>query len=375
MSSVPNFGANIAFIEELYEKYRADPDSVDARWREFFQGSEFQEEEEATAVISGATAAALNTAPMTAPAVFTATAPELAPARPPAPHRVPEGAPRPTAVPAPEGNATPLRGAASKIVQNMEASLAVPTATSVRNIPVKVLEENRRIINNHLTLSGQAKASYTHIIAWAIVTSIADHPRMNAAFAMSDGTPSRIDRSGVNLGIAIDVERKDGSHSLLVPNIKRAQTMDFAQFLNAYNSIVRKARNNTLEIADFEATTISLTNPGTIGTVASVPRLMQTQGTIIATGQIDYPAEYSAADSSVMADLGISKVMTMTSTYDHRIIQGAESGAFTSSSSVPTTSTTTSTATFASHTSRCAGRATAGTSAPTAKTRWRGKRA
>src|SRR5205814_8394981 len=132
----------------------------------------------------------------------------------------------------------------------------------------------------------------------------------------------------INLGIAIDVERKDGSRSLVVPSVKRAQAMDFAQFLKAYNDIVRKARNNTLEIADFEGTTISLTNPGTIGTAASVPRLMQSQGTIIATGQIDYPAEYSAADPGVLADLGISKVMTMTSTYDHRIIQGAESGSF-----------------------------------------------
>src|SRR5205085_3613805 len=154
------------------------------------------------------------------------------------------------------------------------------------------------------------------------------HRRMNAAFAMNDGTAARIDREDVNLGLAIDVERKDGSRSLLVPNIKRAQGMDFAQFLNAYNSVVRKARNNTLEVSDFEGTTISLTNPGTLGTIASVPRLMQTQGTIIATGNIDYSAEYSASDPSVLADLGISKVMTMTSTYDHRIIQGAESGAF-----------------------------------------------
>jgi multifunctional 2-oxoglutarate metabolism enzyme len=321
MSSVPNYGANIAFIEELYEKYRANPESVSASWREFFKGPEFQEEEESVPAI-----------------VTTATAPEIAPAGLPAPHRTPEAphrtpeaphqAPRPVPVPSPSGNAVPLRGAASKIVQNMEASLSVPTATSVRNIPVKVLEENRRIINNHLTLSGQAKASYTHIIAWAIVKALHDHPRMNAAFASNDGTASRIDREDINLGLAIDIERKDGSRSLLVPNIKRAQAMDFAQFLNAYNSLVRKARNNTLEIADFEGTTISLTNPGTIGTVASVPRLMQTQGTIIATGQIDYPAEYSASDSSVLADLGVSKVMTMTSTYDHRIIQGAESGAF-----------------------------------------------
>ena len=210
----------------------------------------------------------------------------------------------------------------------MEASLSVPTATSVRNIPVKALEENRRVINNHLALTGQSKASFTHIIAFAIVKALKQFPRMNSAFAQQDGQPARIDREDVNLGIAIDVERKDGSRSLLVPNIKRAQTMDFAQFLKAYNDVVRKARNNTLEVSDFEGTTISLTNPGTIGTIASVPRLMPSQGTIIATGQIDYTAEYSASDPSVLADLGISKVMTMTSTYDHRIIQGAESGAF-----------------------------------------------
>ena len=325
MSSVPNFGANIAFIEELYEKYRTNPEAVSASWREFFRGPEFQEEEEHEAAAAPVPSPAIVNPPSVAPAILPALSreqsPSLAPAGSPAPHR-------PTPVPSPAGTPTPLRGAASKIVQNMEASLAVPTATSIRNIPVKVLEENRRIVNNHLTLSGQAKASYTHIIAWAIVKALHDTPRMNAAFAMNDGTPSRIDREDVNLGIAIDVERKDGSRSLLVPNIKRAQSMDFAQFLNSYNSIVRKARNNTLEIADFEGTTISLTNPGTIGTIASVPRLMQTQGTIIATGQIDYPAEYSASDSSVLADLGVSKVMTMTSTYDHRIIQGAESGAF-----------------------------------------------
>ena len=291
MSSIPqSYGANIAFIEELYERYRANPDSVSASWREFF--ADYGEQPAAT--------------------------------------------PRPTPVPSPPaplprgegGQGVVLRGAAAKIATNMEASLAVPTATSVRTIPVKVLEENRRIVNNHLALSGQPKASYTHIVAWAIVKAVKAFPRLNAAFVQQDGQPARIDREDVNIGLAIDVERKDGSRSLLVPNIKRAQTLDFAQFLKGYNDVVRKARNNTLEIADFEGTTISLTNPGTIGTVASVPRLMPSQGTIIATGQIDYTAEYAGSDSSVLADLGISKVMTMTSTYDHRIIQGAESGAF-----------------------------------------------
>ena len=318
MSSV-TYGANIAFIEELYEKYRTDPQSVSLNWREFFEDYEPQgtaedveeEVEERVAAVAGA-AAAPRPAPVAKPA-----APAPAPAKP-------------AAVPPPPSTGTPvaLRGAASKIVANMESSLQVPTATSIRNIPVKVLEENRRVINNHLMLMGQAKASFTHIIGWAIVQAVKQYPRMNSSFVVQENTPTRIDREDVNLGLAIDVEKKDGSRSLLVPSIKRANTMDFAQFLKTYNDIVRKARNNALEIADFEGTTISLTNPGTIGTVASVPRLMQTQGTIIATGQIDYSAEYSASDPSVLADLGISKVMTITSTYDHRIIQGAESGAF-----------------------------------------------
>jgi multifunctional 2-oxoglutarate metabolism enzyme len=318
MSVTSTYGANAAFIEELWEKYRNDPGSVSASWREFFQDYEPQLEDEFSEAVQEQPAAAAQSGEMSAAA---ATQPS-APAAPPTP--------RPTAVPAPAAAATvvPLRGAASKIVQNMEASLQVPTATSIRNIPVKALEENRRVINNHFALIGQPKASFTHIIAWAIVRAATKFPHMNSGFAVQDGTPVRIDRDDINLGLAIDVEKKDGSRSLLVPNIKRAQAMDFAQFLKTYNDVVRKARSNALEISDFEGTTISLTNPGTLGTVASVPRLMQTQGTIIATGQIDYPAEYSAADPSVLADLGISKVMTMTSTYDHRIIQGAESGAF-----------------------------------------------
>ncbi|HEY6138700.1 MAG TPA: multifunctional oxoglutarate decarboxylase/oxoglutarate dehydrogenase thiamine pyrophosphate-binding subunit/dihydrolipoyllysine-residue succinyltransferase subunit [Thermoanaerobaculia bacterium] len=300
------YGANIAFIEELYEKYRNDPNAVSSSWREFFHDYEPQLAEELEEEI----------------AVGQTSAP--APIAPPLP---PPPAPRPTPVPS-DQNLVILRGAAGKIATNMEASLAVPTATSIRNIPVKALEENRRIVNQHLAQSGQPKASFTHIVGWAIVKAVKQFPRMNSAFAQQDGQPARIDRDDVNLGLAIDVERKDGTRSLVVPNVKRANAMDFAQFLKTYNDVVRKARNNTLEISDFDGTTISLTNPGTIGTIASVPRLMQTQGTIIATGQIDYPAEYSAADPSVIADLGISKVMTMTSTYDHRIIQGAESGAF-----------------------------------------------
>jgi multifunctional 2-oxoglutarate metabolism enzyme len=321
MSSV-TYGANIAFIEELHEKYLNDPNSVSASWREFFADYEPQialgdaSEEELEEPVAAVASATATPAPLKAPSPT--ASPQPAPA------------PRPTAVPSAPADETavPLRGAASKIVENMEKSLSVPTATSVRNIPVKVLEENRRVINNHLALMGQTKASFTHIIGWALVKAVEKFPRMISSFAVRDGVPTRIDREDVNLGLAIDIERKDGSRSLLVPNVKKANTLDFAQFLKAYNDIVRKARSNSLEISDFEGTTLSLTNPGTIGTVASVPRLMAAQGTIIATGQIDYSAEYSASDPTVLADLGISKVMTMTSTYDHRIIQGAESGAF-----------------------------------------------
>ena len=334
MSSVTQtYGANTAFIEDLYERYRANPDSVSTSWQEFFHDyeprfeEEFEEEAEEQRAkeappVAVTPIAVAPSAPDRQPGNLATRQPEIQQPSSPATQQ-------PAAPPLPANQTSvPLRGAAGKIAQNMETSLTIPTATSIRNIPVKVLEENRRVINNHLTLTGQPKASFTHIIAWAIVNAIKQFPRMNAAFFQQDTLPTRIDREDVNLGIAIDVERKDGSRSLLVPNIKRAQTMDFAQFLKLYNEVVRKARSGALEISDFEGTTISLTNPGTIGTIASVPRLMQSQGTIIATGQIDYPAEYSASDPSVLADLGISKVMTMTSTYDHRIIQGAESGAF-----------------------------------------------
>ncbi|MEO8215539.1 MAG: multifunctional oxoglutarate decarboxylase/oxoglutarate dehydrogenase thiamine pyrophosphate-binding subunit/dihydrolipoyllysine-residue succinyltransferase subunit [Acidobacteriota bacterium] len=334
MTTSYSYGANFAFIEELHEKYLHDPSSVSANWREFFEGyaparpedAYIDELEESLAQTQAAAApmarhVSLPSAPAPAPSTAAVSSPKTPPAAPVSSETgsVAEEAAQ---------KVVPLRGVASRIVQNMESSLSVPTATSVRVLPVKVLEENRRTINAHLAMVGQPKASYTHVIGWAIVKALKDFPRMNSSFVMNDGQPARIDRDRVNLGLAIDVEKKDGSRSLVVPNVKNAETLDFAGFLKNYNDLVRKARNNSLEIADFEGTSISLTNPGTIGTVSSIPRLMESQGTIVATGQIDYPAEYSAADPMTLADLGISKVMTITSTYDHRIIQGAESGAF-----------------------------------------------
>ncbi|HKY44684.1 MAG TPA: 2-oxo acid dehydrogenase subunit E2, partial [Pyrinomonadaceae bacterium] len=222
----------------------------------------------------------------------------------------------------------PLRGPALKIVENMERSLSVPTATSERRIPVKLLDENRRIINQHLAEKDRGKASYTHLIAWAILRALDVFPQMNDGFAEADGSPARIKRTSVNLGVAVDLTKKDGTRTLLVPNIKNANTLKFSDFLNAYDDVVKRARDGKVQVSDFQGTTVSLTNPGTIGTVASIPRLMEGQSVIVATGAIEYPAEYQAMAPEALSQLGISKAISISSTYDHRIIQGAESGGF-----------------------------------------------
>jgi 2-oxoglutarate dehydrogenase E1 component len=210
----------------------------------------------------------------------------------------------------------------------MEQSLTVPTATSVRSMPVKVLEENRKIINEHLASHGRGKASFTHLIAWAIVQAAQGYPRMNQSFADINGAPGRVENEHINLGIAIDIEKKDGSRNLLVPNIKNCEAMNFGVFFAAYNEQVKKARDGKLEMSDFQGTTISLTNPGTIGTVSSNPRLMAGQSAIIATGAIEYPAEYQAMTAASLSQIGISKIMTLTSTYDHRVSKGLKAAFF-----------------------------------------------
>jgi 2-oxoglutarate dehydrogenase E1 component len=322
-----NFGANATYVEGLLSRFRNDPALVDESWRAYFSellgggggAAAVQTQENGRAAISqsggdGAAATSATTATASAPA--TAPAPSRSTAQPlPAPTESAE-------------NATPIRGAALKIVENMEASLTVPTATSNRRIPVKVLDENRRTINKHLQETGRGKASYTHIIAWAIVRALEEFPQLNDGFEIVNGTPSRLRRASVNLGVAIDLQKKDGSRTLLVPNIKNADGMRFSQFLAAYDDVVKRAREGKLQIPDFQGTTVSLTNPGTIGTVASTPRLMAGQSVIIATGAIEYPAEYQAMAAEALSQIGISKAMTISSTYDHRIVQGAESGAF-----------------------------------------------
>ena len=221
-----------------------------------------------------------------------------------------------------------LRGAAARTAANMTTSLSVPTATSVRAIPAKLLVDNRIVINNHLGRGRGGKVSFTHLIGYAIVKALASAPEMNDAYAEQDGKPALLQPEHVNLGLAIDVRKSDGSRQLLVPSIKAAEEMDFRQFWMAYEDVVRKARTGKLTVEDFAGTTISLTNPGTIGTEHSVPRLMAGQGCIVGVGAMEYPAAYQGASQETIARLAISKTVTLTSTYDHRIIQGAQSGDF-----------------------------------------------
>ena len=171
------------------------------------------------------------------------------------------------------------------------------------------------------------KVSFTHLVAWAIVRAAIEWPVMARVYEERDGKPYLVEPGAVNLGIAVDVERR-GSRSLMVPCIKGADALDFASFHTYYEELITKTRENKLTADDFQGTNITLTNPGGLGTVASVPRLLSGQGTIVATGSIAYPVEWAHAPAEKLKALGVSKVMTMTSTYDHRIIQGAESGSF-----------------------------------------------
>jgi 2-oxoglutarate decarboxylase len=225
------------------------------------------------------------------------------------------------------GEAKQLRGAAAMLANAMDESRAVPTATSFRTIAVDTLDAKRKAINSVLKERG-LKVSFTHLVAWAIVQATKDFPVMTRIFASEDGKPFVIEGSPVNLGIAVDVTKKDGSHTLMVPAIKGADGLDFTGFHSRYEELIAKTRENKLSADDFQGTNISLTNPGGIGTMASVPRLLSGQSAIIATGSIAYPPEWKHASPERLKQLGVSKVMTLTSTYDHRVIQGAESGAF-----------------------------------------------
>jgi len=227
---------------------------------------------------------------------------------------------------APAAEAKPLRGPAAMLAEAMDRSLEVPTATSFRTLAVDTLDAKRKAINEALAERGM-KVSFTHLIAWAIVRAATEWPAMARTYSVRDGKPHVLETEQVNLGIAVDVERR-GQRSLMVPCIRGAQGLDFAGFHSYYEELITKTRENALTADDFQGTNITLTNPGGLGTVASVPRLLSGQGTIVATGSIAYPPEWAHAAPDRIKALGVSKVMTMSSTYDHRIIQGAESGSF-----------------------------------------------
>lgn len=336
------FGPNEWLVEEMYEQFLDDPTSVDPAWHDFFADykrsqSVSGDNGRVTEAADEATASTEDTTGDASSANGTTSAVQHPPARQaePATDRTVESLSRRAPAPAADADAEqadqqtlPLRGAAARIVSNMESSLGLPTATSVRAVPAKLLGDNRIVINNHLKRTRGGKASFTHLIGYAVVRALAEHPQMNCHFATDDrGKPVLVKPEHVNLGLAIDL-RTDKGRNLVVAAIKGCESMSFAQFWQAYEDVIRRARDNKLTTDDFAATTISLTNPGTIGTNHSVPRLMSGQGTIVGVGAMEYPAAFQGASEETLADMAVSKIITLTSTYDHRIIQGAESGDF-----------------------------------------------
>ncbi|WP_431246866.1 multifunctional oxoglutarate decarboxylase/oxoglutarate dehydrogenase thiamine pyrophosphate-binding subunit/dihydrolipoyllysine-residue succinyltransferase subunit [Leifsonia xyli] len=370
------FGANEWLVDELYEQFVHDRNSVDKSWWPILENyhpavkdDSIPSPDETPAptpseptVPTPAEPTVPTPAEPTVPAPSEPTAPTPPAGGAPAPHpnepkpvttpipvigqqpvaRTTSVAPKPTPVPADapvtapnatvqaaeEDKVTPLRGMSKTLATNMDASLTVPTATSVRTIPAKLLIDNRIVINNHLKRARGGKVSFTHLIGWALIQALKEFPSQNVYYDEVDGKPSVVAPAHINLGIAIDLPKPDGTRALLVPSIKRADTMRFGEYLAAYEELVSKARNNKLAAGDFAGTTISLTNPGGIGTVHSVPRLMKGQGAIIGAGALEYPAEFQGSSEKTLAGLAIGKTITLTSTYDHRVIQGAGSGEF-----------------------------------------------
>ena len=346
----PGFGANEWMVEEMRAAWSADPSSVSPQWRELFetdpgaglhQPGPASSNDSASSAFGGprrATITPLSASTLRRPsAVQDVTRSDLPPAPPSdtAPPTSPY-AQRQAAHPAHdqdgdayEDRTTRLKGAAARTAKNMDDSLSMPTATSARAVPAKVLIENRAIINSHLARTRGGKVSFTHLIGWAVVESLTEMPSMNVSYGVDEaGKPVLHEPAHVAFGLAIDVPGSDGQRRLLVPSIKQADLMDLSQFVEAYEALVAKARENKLDLDDFRGTTVTLTNPGMIGTLHSVPRLMPGQGLIVGVGAMDYPAAFAGASPDTLARQAIGKVVTLTSTYDHRVIQGAASGEF-----------------------------------------------
>ncbi len=293
-----SFGANEGFAEELYRVFQSNPEAVPETWREIFRSLPPTGNGHGidSGVQSGGTA----------------------PVRPAAQRPLP---------PLQAGEQlAPLRGAAARIAANMEASLGVPTATSQRSVPVRLLEENRHLLNNYLATRG-LKVPLTPLLGWALVRALREFPAINSGYREQNGEAARVEREHINLGLAVDVEAH-GTHLLLVPVVKNCEVMNFRQFLGECDRLIRGARASRLGPEDLQGASVTLTNPGTLGTRSSVPRLMPGQGAIIAAGAVAYPAGFEGMPETTMHSLGVGKTVTLSCTYDHRVIQGAESGAF-----------------------------------------------
>ena len=338
------FGTNEWIVEDMREAYLADPASVPQSWREFFSENPQYLAGQSPATpskplsasvgvqIPGATAAAASRRPVLASEDVSRS--DL----PPAPTAQFKSPTSPYAYNQAHSDASEtsngvvesvdtLKGASARTAKNMEASLQIPTATSARAIPAKVLIENRLLINTHLASTRGGKVSFTHLIAWALVESLAEMPEMNVAYTLDEkGKPALHNPAHVNLGLAIDVPSANGERRLLVPSVKNADTLDLASFIDAYDALVVKARKGQLTVDDFKDTTATLTNPGMIGTLNSVPRLMPGQGLIMGVGAMTYPAAFAGASPETLARQAVGKVLTLSNTYDHRVIQGAQSG-------------------------------------------------
>jgi len=331
-SSDGEFGANEWLVAEMYEQFSKDRNSVDQAWWPILEAYHAKAAAATTPATTTTPAAASEPRPVTAPIPVIGAQPVArTTARPAAPQPVPAQAPK-AQPPAPDTAGddvvTPLRGMTKTLAANMDESLTVPTATSVRTVPAKLMIDNRIVINNHMSRTRGGKISFTHLIGWAMIQALKAFPSQNVAYAEVDGKPSVIAPAHINLGIAIDLPKPDGTRALMVPSIKRAESLTFNEYLAAYEDLVKRARGNKLTAADFQGTTISLTNPGGIGTVHSVPRLMKGQGCIVGAGALEYPAEFQGSSEKTLVELGIGKTITLTSTYDHRVIQGAGSGEF-----------------------------------------------
>src|SRR6185436_7998233 len=292
------FGVNADYVSELLRLFERNPAAVDEEWSEYFRelrdgngmpqandpvaGPQTTPPPPASGLQPTYSWAQPSTQSPTPVATQSASQPATQPAAP--------AEPSPAAVASEEVERIPIRGPALRLAENMQASLSVPTATSQRQIPIKLLDENRRLINQHLKAAGK-KVSYTHVIANAIIKALEAFPQLNDSFELKEQSAYRVKHHSVNLGVAVDVTKKDGSRTLLVPNIKGANKLKFGELLDAYDDVIKRARAGKLQVVDFQATTISLTNPGTIGTTASNPRLMSGQGVIVATGAIEHPPE------------------------------------------------------------------------------------